>query len=211
MAETLKIQKRQVAYKIKIDDILKGEYTKEDNLNPSYLSLGDGRQISRVNIIGIVIDLQNSLTSNYKTIKIDDGSGNINLRIFESMSQFNALRVGEPVLVIGRIREFADEIYIIPEIIRMVDKDWIELRSAELSNKKSKTQNKIEIYDVKEEINSDDGGILPIVRRLDKGDGADFNDIIKSSKDPNAEKILLNLIKIGELFEIKPGKIKILE
>jgi hypothetical protein len=173
--------------------------------------LGDGRQISRVNIIGIVIDLQNSLTSNYKTIKIDDGSGNINLRIFESMSQFNALRVGEPVLVIGRIREFADEIYIIPEIIRMVDKDWIELRSAELSNKKSKTQNKIEIYDVKEEINSDDGGILPIVRRLDKGDGADFNDIIKSSKDPNAEKILLNLIKIGELFEIKPGKIKILE
>jgi hypothetical protein len=50
-----------------------------------------------------------------------------------------------------------------------------------------------------------------VIRRLDKGDGADITEVIKESKDENAEKIIKNLIKIGELFEIRPGKIKILE
>ena len=73
------------------------------------------------------------------------------------------------------------------------------------------TNKKIEVYDVEEEQIGKDGDISSIVKSLDRGDGADFNEIIKKINKPEAEKLLNNLIKIGELFEIRPGKIKILE
>jgi RPA family protein len=209
MVEQSKMQKRQVACKLMISDILKGRYVKDDQ-NPGYLILEDNRQISRINIIGVVIDNQNNHSSNYRNITIDDGSGNINLKIFENNSQ-DEFKVGEPILVIGRIREFANEIYITPEIIKRVDnKDWIELRLLELNQKPQESKKHVEVYDLEEELH-EDKGIFSVIRRLDKGDGADITEVIKESKDENAEKIIKNLIKIGELFEIRPGKIKILE
>lgn len=207
---TSQIKKRQVAYKVMIKDILDGEYTKEKEY-PNFIKLKDNRQISRVNIIGAVIDKQTNQSTSHKSIIIDDGSANISLRFFDDSINIDNINIGQPILIIGRIREFGSERYILPEIIKKIEnKDWIELRLIELNKKNEKTKNNIEVYNVDEEV-VEDTGIFSLIKKLDKGEGADFNEVVEKSKDTKTEKILNNLIKTGELFEIRPGKIKVLE
>jgi len=211
MEEQTKSQKRQVAYKVIIKDILNSNYVKERGWNPNYLVLNN-QKISRINIIGTIIDKQNTQDINYSNITIDDGSGNINVRTFENKDLFNNLDIGNSVLIIGRPREFGNERYIVPEIIKKIQsKEWIELRKIELNKGKDNVQEKVEVYNVEEEIIEGDNDIISLIKQLDKGDGVNLNQIIEKSKNKDTEKIIGNMIKIGELFEIRPGKIKVLE
>ena len=45
---------RQIAYIVRIKDILDGTYTKEEGWNPSHVKIGENN-VSRVNLIGIVL------------------------------------------------------------------------------------------------------------------------------------------------------------
>ena len=143
---------------------------------------------------------------------IDDGSGNIGLRSFEDNKTIEKLNIGESILVIGRPREFGNQRYIVIEIIKKIqEREWIELRKKELINTIKPKENNIQTYNVKEEVITEEENLISIIKRLDKGDGIDINDVIEKSKDTDAERKINNMIKIGELFEIKPGKIKVLE
>jgi len=53
--------------------------------------------------------------------------------------------------------------------------------------------------------------IISSIRKLDKGDGANINEVISLSGLEQAEKYIVSLINEGEIFEIKTGRIKILE
>ncbi len=53
--------------------------------------------------------------------------------------------------------------------------------------------------------------ILDKISELDKGDGADTDDVISALDIPDAERIIENLLKEGEIFEISSGRIKVLE
>ncbi len=210
--DNTKNQKRQVAYKVKIKDLLSGTYVKEEGWNPNYLVLEEGKQVSRINIIGTVIDKPIDSGIGYQIAVVDDGSGKIGLRAFDVNSPINALNVGDMVLIIGRLREFGSERYIVPEIIKKVnDGGWVELRKLELNKNTKPNDNNVEVYDVGEEPISSDNGIISLIKNLDKGDGADLSEVVEKSGEKDAEKIINNMIKVGELFEIKPGKIKILE
>ena len=50
-----------------------------------------------------------------------------------------------------------------------------------------------------------------MIKKLDEGDGVLIDDVIKSSKIGDAEEIINRLLENGDIFEIKPGKLKILE
>ncbi len=52
--------------------------------------------------------------------------------------------------------------------------------------------------------------VLSIIEKLDKGDGVDIDDIIKESKFEDCEKVIDNLLRNGEIYEIRPGKLKLL-
>ena len=52
--------------------------------------------------------------------------------------------------------------------------------------------------------------ILNIIAVLDKGSGVDVQDIVNNLKLKNSENIIRNLIEEGEVFEISPGRIKLL-
>lgn len=52
--------------------------------------------------------------------------------------------------------------------------------------------------------------IISAIKKLDKGDGANINDVISHSGLEQAEKYILSLINEGEIFELRPGRIKIL-
>ena len=48
-------QKRQIAYKIRIKDLISGEYIKEEGWDPNYIKTLNGINVSRVNLIGTVV------------------------------------------------------------------------------------------------------------------------------------------------------------
>ncbi len=205
-----KFQKRQTAYKIRIKDILGSKYITTEGFNPNYLEVR-GQEISRINIIGIVV--QKSGLDNYKTLIIDDGSEKISARVFENNSLFDKVGINDFALIIGRPREFANEKYILIEIIRKIDPIWAKVRKLELE--KDITEDGV-FSDTEDSIKenvvdlSPTNKIVKLIKELDRGDGASIEDI--SSKEiKDFDKIIDILLKQGNIFEIKPGKLKVLE
>jgi len=209
----METRKRQVAYKVKINDILKGEYVKEEGeWAPNYITLGN-KKISRVNLMVVVVSKQNLENANYQLLVVDDGSGRISIRSFDENNNFDGIEIGDILLVIGRPREYLNEKYIVSEILKKINNPlWIEVRKLELSNKKEATE-QIEKAEIKEEEIEEDVNtkIFNLIKEADNGEGADIEDIIKKSNIRKAEEILKKLLEHGEVFEIRPGKLKILE
>ena len=208
-------QRSNIACKVKIRDWRNGRYVREEGWQPNYIIIGDGRQVSRVNLIGIVVLKPVEESNNYQSIIIDDGSGKISVRSFEG-DILKIPKVGDVILLIGRPREYGNEKYIVPEIVRIIDdKKWIDVRKLEieLHSKKYRTRGDAvleeEIIGDKKENNAD--RIFKLIKDIDNGDGVDTEEIISKANVMGAEKIIANLLEEGEIFEIKPGKLKVLE
>ena len=52
---------------------------------------------------------------------------------------------------------------------------------------------------------------IKLIRNLDNGSGVDYEEILKRLKEGEGEKLIQNLMLQGDVFEVKPGKLKILE
>lgn len=50
-----------------------------------------------------------------------------------------------------------------------------------------------------------------LIKNLDTGEGADFDAVIKNSGNVDAEHIITRLLESGDVFEVKPGRLKVLE
>ena len=213
-------QKRQIACKARVKEILSGRYVKEDGWMPNYVETVDGRKISRINIIGAVVASEEEKEIGYNSIVIDDGTGKVSVRVFgDDADKLKGIGVGDVVLIIGRPREYGAERYVLLEIIKKIDdKKWIDVRKLELgATAIDKVEEKPE-EELKEEAIEEGvvGGeemtagdkIVDYIRKVDKGDGVDIEEVLKEFGDENAIKTLLSE---GELFEVKPGRIKVLE
>ncbi|MBI4453835.1 hypothetical protein HY636_04290 [Candidatus Woesearchaeota archaeon] len=248
MEELKQPYERWPAYIVKIEDINSGSYVKvNEEFSPDYVIVGE-KKVSRVNIIAIVIDTQSE--ERFNNLTIDDGTGSIQVRDFGNKYNFARFNIGESIRVIGKPREFNNQIYLVPEIIKpLKDRKWIELRKVELKkqniipkpngekaykessepkksaeNKESekrieKTESNATKHYQEEEIIGDITEnktenkiekVLNVIKELDTGNGADIEEIIMKSNVLDCEKIITNLIKEGEVFEIKAGKIKVL-
>jgi hypothetical protein len=53
--------------------------------------------------------------------------------------------------------------------------------------------------------------LIETVRALDTGSGADIDAVLSTNGLEGADKYLRTLIEEGELFETRPGKVKVLE
>ena len=208
--------KRLVAQKVSIKDVLQGEYIKEDGWNPNYIVVGD-KKISRVNIMAVVLSKSEQADTNYYSFILDDSTGKISVRSFEKNNVMDNLEIGDIILLIGRLREFGRERYIIPEIIKkIINKDWVEVRKLELKKKIGKVDTKkIEVEEevIKEEpvMESSSQIIYKLIKKMDGGNGVEVDNVIKNSNLNNTEEIISNLLQEGEIFELKPGKLKVLE
>lgn len=222
MAEEQSNQKRQVAYKARIKDILNGKYVVEEGWIPNHVLMDDGRKVSRVNLIAAIIDKDETGT---KSITVDDGSGRISVRWFEEKDIFEGFNVGDVVLLIGRIREYGSERYVLPEILKKVENPrWIDFRKFELGKdnvdvEKVETAGREETVEVKQEIVTEDvvdeknesagDKVIEYIRKNDKGEGIDLSDILKVEE--KGEEIVNTLLQSGEVFEVRPGRLKVLE
>ncbi len=233
-------QGRQTAYKAWISDLINNEYVIQNGeWEPNYVKIRD-KKVTRVNLIAIVVDKYDNEDGTYSSLTVDDSSDNITLRAWkEDIQILKEVNIGDIVLIIGKIKEYERSRYIIPEIVKQVDNPkWVELRKLELNKEygapsdskqevkppqkeeSNPEQPKIEeeslVEDSPEEEALGEGDrqkILNLIEKDESEEGADIIKIIEESglEEESANSLIQELLKEGEIFEIKQGKVKIIE
>ncbi|MDD9953395.1 MAG: hypothetical protein OXR66_03600 [Candidatus Woesearchaeota archaeon] len=164
--------------------------------------------VNRVNILGVVVE------KGEKTIVLDDGSSTMVTRSFEAEP---SVAVGDMALIVGRPRAFNDEKYIVIEICKkLTNPGWVAYRKKELALLGVKEENAEqpdtvqEPKDIESEVKEETAdSIIAKIRELDTGNGAPVDELIKTM--PNAEELLKPLFEGGDVFEVRPGMVKVLE
>ncbi len=216
MAEQQEI-KRQIAFKTSIEQLLKGQFVKKTGWESSFVMTEYG-DFSRINIIAAVVAKQD----NGQGITVDDGTGQISGRFFEETNQLQSINVGDIILVIAKPREYNEQLYLTLEIVKKIQQPgWIKYRKKELTLiKKIRTINQetsaapskpkdAPIVESTSTLSSKER-ILQTIQQLDTGSGASIDDVIMTVKTANTELMIQDMIMKGELFEVRPGRLKIL-
>ncbi len=219
-------RKRETAHKLKIGDILLGtpivedvpqEASPDSTQTPStiikekfrFLELGD-KKIIRVNLIGNIVDKYSSEgEKRYATLTIDDASGQIRLKVFgEDTEMFKDMTHGDTILVIGVIRSYNRELYILPELVKKADPRYLLVRKLELDKKagiKKSDSNKPEkALDTRDEI-------IELIRAGSEAGGVSTEDLILKIKSAAPEAInseIMKLLEDGMIYEPRPGKVR---
>jgi len=202
--------KRNIAYKIRIGSILLGKpiFDQDKFIN---LELGD-KKISRVNVVGNIVDKYDSEgKKQYLFLTLDDGSGQIKLKIFgEDSAKFKWVMQGQTLVVIGVIRNWNNETYIQAEIMREIDPKYLLVRKLEIENERKKDSPKIED---KEEIRAIKDRILEEIKNAEQEGGVETDKIIMKFREASPELInqeIHKLLEEGIIFEPRPGKLRYL-
>jgi len=124
---------RQTARKVRIWDVMNSEFVKKEGFEPSFIRTNLGEQVSRARVLGTVVAKFMAEDGKYAAVTIDDGSDTLRLKVFKTAKPLDSLDVGDVVDVIGKIREYQGERYIIPEVVRKIgDPNFELLRRLEL-------------------------------------------------------------------------------
>ncbi len=201
--------KRNIAYKLRIGDILIGKPILNQE-KFSFLELGD-KKINRVNVIGNIVDKYNSEgEKNFIFFTLDDGSGQIKLKAFgDDSKKFKEINQGETVAVIGTLRSWNDEIYVQPEIIKTQDPKYLLLRKLETEKTRSENSEPIE-GNQKKAIKDQ---IMELIRESEEQGGIETDQIIMKLRETSPEVInqeIQKLLEEGIVFEPRPGKVRYL-
>jgi len=123
---------RQTARKVRIWDVVNGEFVKREGFDPSFVRTRQGEEVSRARILGTIVSKFLAEDGNYASVTIDDGSDTIRLKVFKTTKPLGDCKVGDIVDVVGKVREYEGETYVIPEIVRKADPNFELLRRLEL-------------------------------------------------------------------------------
>ncbi len=147
MAEEFK--KRQTAYKISIGMILSSMEAIhfDENQRFKFVEL-NGRDIYRINLVANVIDKFESNQKPYVSLTLDDGTGNIRVKAFADGTKIlQGLQLGDTILLIGVLRFYNDELYVMPEIIKSIEPTWLVARKFELEDEYGQMYETSKAYD----------------------------------------------------------------
>ena len=207
------LKKRETAHKLRIGDILRANAIFEEseaiNKRLKFVELGD-KKILRVNIIANVIDkYESSGETRFASLTIDDGSGQIRTRLFgDEMKKTENISQGDTILVIGLLRFYNQELYIMPEIVKSKDTKYLLIRKLEIEKsfpKKVDKERKEEIKILREEI-------IDMIKKAEQNQGIDKEDIImKIKSEPQIiSQEIIKLLEEGIIYEPKPGIVRYL-
>lgn len=220
---------RNTAYKVWIADLVSSKYFRgQEKFDSGYIDI-KGNKISRVNIVGGIIDKFSG--NNYVSVSLDDGSGVLRLKSWnEGTNLFLDVNIGDLVLIVGKIKEYNNNIYVAPEFLRKLDNPlWLKVRKLELvkiygeaqridfisdntqDEVEGKDEDEFHVLEEKVEGNTNSREfILSLIEKLDFGDGADLHEITKKSGFEEAGKIVEELLRDGEIFELHKGKLRVI-
>jgi len=136
---------------------------------------------------------------------VDDASGQIKLKAFgEEIGIIKDNIQGDTVQIIGVVREYNNEIYILPEIVKKVDTQWLLVRKLEIQNSRKDipVNENAPLRDI----------VLGKIKTAEADDGIDVDKIIL---DTEASPDLINgeikrLLEDGLIYEPRPGRLRYL-
>lgn len=198
------IRKRNVAYKMRIGDVLKGKPMVDEG-KFLFLEIGD-RKIVRINILANCVDkyVQEG-EKQFASLTVDDASGQIKLKAFgEDIGPLKEVLQGDTLQIIGNVREWNGELYMIPEVIKKVDPRWLLVR-------------KLEIQNSRKDMLVDKGSALKdmIMQKIKAAESEGGIDIDAIIMDTEASPDLINgdikrLLEEGLIYEPRPGRLRYL-
>jgi RPA family protein len=198
---------------------LRSEFFKMEGWDPNYIKIQNGLKVSRVTLIGTI------LTQNDFNVDIDDGTGIISVRSFDKFLPFETINIGDFVLIIGKIRQFNNEIYISPETCKKIDKKYISFHKNNVSLikkylndgliKQIEKNINIDVENNEEEENNNKNNpienILNYIDKKDSGLGVHRQEILTHFENIEIGKLLEKLINDGDIFEITSDVYKVLK
>jgi len=246
--------RRLTAKKVSIAELMSGRFVKKTGFDSSYVLTNLGRRLSRVRVLGLIVDKFKPADGNWAAITLDDGNDTTRAKAFQNVKIFDKILPGDLVDVFGKTREFNGEIYLAPEIVRKVEPNFETLRLLELkknqqaqaekvkkiSELKKQTADAAELKTLAKKFNlsaEDVDGILEVgeiaepaetaaekkdeaaemkkkvlelISMLDKGEGADYSEILKSAgaEEAAVDSAIQALLEEGILIEPKAGKLR---
>ncbi len=227
--------RRDIAQKAGINEILRGAFEATED-GTTVLNTGN-RQIKRVNILATVVAKNDSTeTAGWKDAVVDDGTGQIRLRFFDNEAMLKKLTVGDFTAIIGRPRHYSGETYVAPEVLKPVNNaKWADVRRLELlmqANAQNNAGNEKIVgkaaaagknveslqdrqFDGQDYVSKGKIELYRIIKELDTGRGADISAVASKFTEKfgggNAELLIKEMTKAGDLFEVLPGRLKVLE
>ena len=198
--------KRHIAFKLRVGDISSGK-PKIEGDRFTHLEL-DGKNIVRVNLIGNIVEkFESSGEKQYSFTTLDDGSGQIKLKSFgDDVEKLKNFTEGQTVLVIGVLRNFQDETYVSPEIIRKQDPKYLLIRKLEIEKTRSSNPEL-----AKQQMGAVKDRILGVIKNSDQG--IEVDQMVTDLRDISPEIIrqeIQKFIEEGMVFEPRPGMVKYL-
>jgi len=216
-----KFPKRKTAYKFWIKDIINATPLSQEGINLFEIR---NKEVSRVNIIATIVDKQTNEEKTFSTITLDDGTETIRAKTWrEDINKLDEANIGDQVIVIGKVRIYSNELFIIPEIVKKQEPEWLLVRKQELEKiygtpeekevqKEETNQAVIEEESSIEPTETARQKILEIVEKETTQEGMQITQLIQKSglKEEDAEKIIDELLKEGELFQPRTGFLKVI-
>ncbi len=128
-----KEKRRLTAYKARIKDIVNGKFVSLGGFNPSYVLTNYGLRLSRVHVLATVINTYITEDKKYAFIVLDDGTGIVRSKAFQDTEPLANVKVGDVVDFVGKVREYNDERYLVPEVVAPVsDPNFESMRKLEI-------------------------------------------------------------------------------
>ncbi len=234
------IQKRNTAYKVWISDLINNEFIEQQGEFESNYVLIYDKKVSRVNLVASIIFVYKVPDESYVSISLDDSSCNIRIKSWrEDTSLLKNLKVGEIINIIGKIRKYNNEVYIIPEVIKVLDNpNWELVRKLELVKEYGKPkpitvltneeeiitpaiteetvviEEKIEnVPFIKKAHGDSKQKVIEAIKKLDLENGAKFDDVIANSglSIEETNDIIKKLLEEGEIYQPKPNYLKLID
>jgi len=220
--ETTQLQKRQTAYKFWLKEIMEAEsFVSETG---SLMFKVQGKDVIRVNILANVIHKYVSENGNYVFVTLDDGSGQLRLKVWNQDTQIlSKTEVGDLLLVIGRIGINNNEIFVRPEAVRKIDNpDWELVRKLELTKNYGKPEGEkktiSEEEPIVEEVVITQSPSISLREKVisaievSGSEGIEEDKIISEVSAPaeDVRKVIDELLSEGEIFQPKKGFLKLI-
>ncbi len=206
------LRKREIAYKLRIGDILRGKpilETIDESSRFNFLELED-RKIKRVNVVSNIIEkFVSEGEKKFGSLTLDDASGQIRAKMFgDDVKKVLEMNQGDTILIIGLLRVYNEELYVLPEIIQKIDPRYLLVRKLELEKTqtpKPTNESSSKTKEVKEQI-------IEMIKKAENDGGIDTEKLIMEIKNTpeTINKELQRLLEEGIVYEPRPGIVRYL-
>lgn len=206
---------RQTAKKVLVSEITSGKWVKKEGMEPSFVVTAQKEKVARARVLATVVGKFVSEDGNFGSITLDDGTDTIRAKAWKELKVFEGVEVGQMTDVVGKVREYNGEIYMMPEWFGKVEDPNTEiLRRLEITKRAELLKSgKIKKADEAPEQAADERKELirkEILVLLDANPkGITYTDVMTKVKHPEAlvEAAMNEILEEGICYEPTPGKI----